>query len=429
MKHLLCVLTILWCVGLTATFAAPTAVEPGIDLVTLARARALAHEVLLLDSHIDIPYRLEEHDEDLSGRTQYGDFDFPRARMGGLDAVFAAVYVSPEREADGTAAAFAEATIDRVRAFWKKWPDCFQPARSPQELRRRFGNGRVSILLGIENGAPIQGDLKQVQHFYDRGVRYITLCHGRSNHICDSSYDSERRWHGLSPFGRRLVAEMNRVGMMIDVSHISDEAFWDVLECTRAPVIASHSGCRQFTPGWERNLSDDMIRALAEAGGIIQVNFGGMFCSTQVNREYRRRWEQMDAHIEAHDLKGPARAEFIEEYCKAHPIGRAHVRDVARHIDHVVRLVGVEHVGLGSDFDGVGPHVPVGLEDVSAYPNLLAELLAMGYSEDDLRNICGENFLRVWQAIEDAAARIRSTGPGPDVMDRDGMDRGRRPTD
>lgn len=378
-----------------------------IDPVLLARARALAHEVLLLDSHIDIPYRLEEHDEDISRRTEYGDFDYPRARTGGLDAVFAVVYVPPRREDDGTAGAYADEVIDRVERFWTTWPECFAPARSPDDVRGQFGNGRISIILAIENGAPIQGDLSRVQHYYDHGVRYITLCHGKSNHICDSSYDTDRPWHGLSPFGERLVAEMNRVGMMIDVSHVSDEAFWDVLEHSRAPVIASHSSCRRFTPGWERNLTDEMIRALADKGGIVQINFGDMFCSEQVNRQYLARWEAMDAHIAAHGLKGEERSAFIEEYCKAHPIGRGTVRDVAQNIDHAVKLIGIDKVGLGSDFDGVGPHVPVGLEDVSAYPNLLAELLSMGYSDADLRKICGQNVLRVWQQIDQAARRDR----------------------
>ncbi len=377
------------------------------DTVLLARARALAHEVLLLDSHIDVPYRLEEHDEDISRRTEYGDFDYPRARMGGLDAVFAAVYVPPRREDDGTAGVYADETIDRVEQFWTTWPDYFAAARSPDDVRRQFGNGRISIILAIENGAPIQGDLSRVQHYYDRGVRYITLCHGKSNHICDSSYDTNRPWHGLSPFGKRLVAEMNRVGMMIDVSHVSDEAFWDVLEHSRAPVIASHSSCRCFTPGWERNLTDEMIRALADKGGIVQINFGDMFSSEQVNRQYLARWEAIDAHIAEHGLEGQERSAFIEEYCRAHPIAQGTVRDVAQNIDHAVKLIGVDQVGLGSDFDGVGPHVPVGLKDVSAYPNLLAELLSMGYSEADLRKICGQNFLRVWQRIDEAARRDR----------------------
>ncbi|HEV58537.1 MAG TPA: membrane dipeptidase [Phycisphaerales bacterium] len=377
------------------------------DMVLLARARALAHEVLLLDSHIDVPYRLEEHDEDISRRTESGDFDYPRARMGGLDAVFAAVYVPPRREDDGTAGVYADETIDRVEQFWTTWPDYFAAARSPDDVRRQFGNGRISIILAIENGAPIQGDLSRVQHYYDRGVRYITLCHGQSNHICDSSYDTNRPWQGLSPFGKRLVAEMNRVGMMIDVSHVSDEAFWDVLEHSRAPVIASHSSCRCFTPGWERNLTDEMIRALADKGGIVQINFGDMFCNERVYREYLTRWEAIDAHIAEHGLEGQERGAFIEEYCRAHPIARGTVRDVGQNIDHAVKLIGVDQVGLGSDFDGVGPHVPVGLKDVSAYPNLLAELLSMGYSEADLRKICGQNFLRVWQRIDETARRDR----------------------
>ncbi|MBN1818327.1 MAG: dipeptidase [Sedimentisphaerales bacterium] len=378
-----------------------------IDPVLMARAQALAHETLILDTHMDIPYRLEEHNEDISQRTEHGDFDYPRARQGGLDAVFVAVYVSPQREENGTARTYADQTIDVVEGFWGKSPDKFEPARSAGEVERQFGNGKVSLLIGIENGAPLEGDLANLKRFYDRGVRYITLAHGKSNHICDSSYDPHRKWGGVSPFGRELVQEMNRQGMIIDISHVSDEAFWDVLEVSKAPVVATHSGCRRFTPGWERNLSDEMIVALAEKGGVVQVAFGGMFVSTRVNQKYRKRWDVMDAHVEKHGLKGQARQEYIEQYCAAHPIGRAHVRDVAMHIDHVARLVGAEHVGLGSDFDGVGEHVPVGLEDVSKYPNLIYELLKLGYSEQDIRNICAENFLRVWKQIADARVETR----------------------
>ncbi|MBN1125842.1 MAG: dipeptidase [Sedimentisphaerales bacterium] len=378
-----------------------------IDPVLMARAQALAHEVLVLDTHMDIPYRLEEHNEDISQRTEHGDFDYPRARQGGLDAVFVAVYVSPEKEENGTAKTYADKTIDVVESFWSKSPDKFEPARSAEEVERQFGNGKVSLLIGIENGAPIEGDLTNLKHYYDRGVRYITLSHGKSNHICDSSYDPNRQWGGLSPFGRELVQEMNRQGMIIDISHVSDEAFWDVLELSKTPVVATHSGCRHFTPGWERNLSDEMIVALADKGGVVQVAFGGMFVNTRVHQKYRKRWDVMDAYIEKHGLKGHARQQYIEKYCAAHPVGRAHVRDVAMHIDHIARLVGAEHVGLGSDFDGVGEHVPVGLEDASGYPNLIYELLKMDYGEQDIRNICAGNFLRVWKQITNAGMKSR----------------------
>jgi len=368
------------------------------DPVLWEKAKAIAHEILIVDTHIDVPYRLAEKMEDVSQETS-SDFDYPRAMEGGLDAFFIVVYVPPEKEEEGTAKAFAEKTLDLVQDIVSKHPDKFAVAHSPEEVRAQFGDHRVTFLLAIENGAPLEGDLANVKYFYDRGIRYITLAHGKCNHICDSSYDKERKWHGLSPFGKELVAEMNRLGMIIDVSHLSDESFHAVLEHSRSPVIASHSACRHFTPGMERNMDDAMIGAMAEKGGIIQISFGAMFVNTEVARKSRERWDAIDAYLAEHKLEGEAKDKWVAQYKKAHPVGKATVSDVADHIDHVVQLAGIDHVGIGSDFDGVGDQVPVGLEDVSCYPNLIYELLKRGYSEEDIRKICSENFLRVWTEI------------------------------
>jgi membrane dipeptidase len=256
--------------------------------------------------------------------------------------------------------------------------------------------------MGMENGSPIEGRLANVRYFYDRGIRYITLAHSKNNHICDSSYDDEPRWNGLSPFGRTLVEEMNRVGIMVDVSHVTDSTFYQVLRISRVPVIASHSSCRHFTPGWERNMSDEMIRALAGRGGVIQINFGSMFLRDDIRVGTDRSRADIAAWLKENNLKeGDGRAqEYIREYKRRNGLLYATIRDVADHIDHAVKLGGVDHVGLGSDFDGVGDGLPIGLKDVSGYPALLAELLRRGYSDDDLRKICGENTLRVWEAVE-----------------------------
>lgn len=363
------------------------------------RANELAHKYMIVDTHIDVPYQLQKKMEDISQETS-GDFDYPRAMAGGLDVAFMAVYVSPKYEEDGGAKAFADETIDLMEGIVKEHSDKFAMARSPEGAGGQFGKGKVAVVMAIENGAPIEGDLDNLRHFYDRGIRYITLAHSKCNHICDSSYDKERKWHGLSPFGRRLVAEMNRIGMIIDVSHVCDETFYQVMELSRAPVVATHSSCRHFTPGWERNMDDEMIKLLAENGGIIQITFGGMFVNTDVNRKNRQAWEVMDAYIARHNLQGEARDKYVAKYKKAHPIGKANVADVAEHIDHAVKLVGIDHVGLGSDFDGVGDQVPVGLEDVSCYPNLIYELLKKGYTEADIAKICAANFLRVWSAVQ-----------------------------
>ncbi len=368
------------------------------------RADELAHKYMIVDTHMDVPYQLQKKMEDISQETS-GDFDYPRALAGGLDVAFMAVYVSPKYEQEGVAKAFADETIDLVEGILKEHSDKFATARSPADAGAQFGKGKVTIAMGMENGAPIEGDLDNLRHFYDRGIRYITLCHSKCNHICDSSYDKERKWRGLSPFGRKLIAEMNRIGMIIDVSHVSDETFYQVMELSSAPVVATHSSCRHFTPGWERNMDDEMIKLLAEKGGIIQITFGSMFVNTQVHQKNQQAWEVMDAYIDRHNLQDEAMDKYVARYRKAHPIGKANVADVAEHIDHVVKLVGIDHVGLGSDFDGVGDRVPVGLEDVSCYPNLIYELLKRGYSEQDIKKICAENFLRVWSAIQTSASK------------------------
>jgi membrane dipeptidase len=377
------------------------------DVDLRKRADDLAHSILLIDTHLDTPFELERRMQDISGRIEGGHFDYVRARKGGLDALFMAAYVAPEYEEKGGAKAYADRTIDMIEGFGRKWPGQFVLACSPDEVRAQFGGNRVAICLGIENGSAVEGNLAHVRHFYDRGIRYITLVHSADNHICDSSFDDTHRWHGLSPFGKALVAEMNRVGMIVDVSHVSDEAFHQILEVSKTPVVATHSSCRHFTPGWERNLSDDMIRLLAAKGGVVQVNFGAMFVNATVTREFMQVHEEVRRHIRDHRLQGEERKRYTRQRWEQATFSKAQVSEVAAHIDHIARLVGIDHVGLGSDFDGV-TEVPVGLEDVSCYPNLIAELLKMGYSEADIRKIAGENFLRVWSEIERAGAKLRA---------------------
>ncbi len=366
-------------------------------------ANELAQKCIIIDTHQDVPHRLQKKMEDISTRTPSGDFDYPRAREGGLDAVFMAVYVPPDYEQDGGAYAFANETIDMVEGFAPRWPGRFVLARSVSDIREQFGAGKVSIAMGIENGAPIEGDLANLKHFYDRGIRYITPAHSKSNHICDSSFDAERRWHGLSPFGKEVVREMNRLGMIVDVSHVSDDTFYQIMDISEAPVVATHSACRHFTPGCERNMSDEMIKLLARKRGVIQMNFGSMFVNGRVNKEFEARRQYVLEYVETHGLKGEDKQKFGDEYTKTHPLSRADISDVVANIDHVVQLVGIEHVGLGSDYDGVGDNLPEGLEDVSCYPNLIAKLLDKGYTEEDICKICSGNFLRLWSEVEKAS--------------------------
>jgi membrane dipeptidase len=363
-------------------------------------AKELAQKCIIIDTHLDVPYRLQKEMEDISTRTPKGDFDYPRAMEGGLNAVFMAAYVPAEYEEEGGAYAFANETIGMIEGLAQRWPEQFVLARSVADVREQFGSGQVSIAIGIENGAPVEGNLDNVRHFYDRGVRYITPAHSKNNHICDSSFDLERRWHGLSPFGKQLVSEMNRVGMIVDISHVSDDTFYQIMEFSEAPVAATHSACRHFTPGCERNMSDEMIKLLAQKRGVMQVNFGAMFVNGRTNKQFEERRKHVMKHIEARNLKGDEQEKYVEEYAKAHPLSGADISDVVANIDHVVQLVGIEHVGLGSDYDGVGDNLPNGLEDVSCYPNLIDELLKKGYTEEDISKICAENFLRVWSEVE-----------------------------
>jgi membrane dipeptidase len=394
----------------------PAPATPVVDLE--ARAQELAQRLLILDSHIDAPYRLTVHPEDLAQRTQHGDFDCVRAREGGLNAPFLAIFVPASLQGTGRAKPKADELIDLVEGIVAQHPDQLAIARSVDDVRERFARGLMSFALGMENGAPLEGRLENLEHFHARGIRYITLAHGKANAICDSSYDSHRRWRGLSPFGRDVVREMNRIGIMVDVSHITDEAFDQVMEVTRAPVIASHSSCRHFTPGWERNMSDQQIVRLAQSGGVIQINFGSMF----LDDGYREGWEErhaaIDGYLEEHDLdpSSDAARTYAREYRSQHPIPAVEVSAVADHIDHVVQLVGIDHVGLGSDFDGVGDSLPRGLEDVSKYPNLILELLERGYSEEAIEKICSGNLLRVWSEVERLAETLGGT-PGRPRLD------------
>jgi membrane dipeptidase len=385
----------------------------GDDADLRARAERLAQRLLIIDTHIDAPGRLASSSwEDVSRKTSRGDFDYVRAREGGLDVAFMAIYVSSRLDGTAGATERADLMIDTVEAVALRNPEKFTIVRSAAEVRALAGRGRVLLALGMENGSPINGSLATLERFYRRGVRYITLAHAKSNAIADASYDTDRPWKGLSPFGREVVREMNRLGIMVDISHLSDLAAEECLAISSAPVIASHSSCRYFTPGWERNISDDLIRAVGRAGGVVQVNFGSEFLTEEARRHDSRSKLEVDEHVRAHGwTKGSSKAKAYErQYAAEHPFPRASVRDVADHIDRVVQLAGIDHVGLGSDFDGVGDTLPSDLRDVSGYPALLAELLRRGYSEEDLAKICGGNLLRVWERVEEVAAREKGHG-------------------
>ena len=367
------------------------------------RAKELADSLLIVDGHIDVPYRMTRFAEDISVSTIGGDFDYPRAKAGGLNAPFMSVYIPAVRQdVPGSARSLADSLIDMVEGFARAAPNKFAIATSTTDLLNHQQAGLISLPMGLENGAPIHS-IEDLEHFYDRGIRYITLTHGRDNQLCDSSYDSTRTWGGLSPLGEQVVDHMNRLGMMIDVSHLTDSTIAQVLRRSNAPVIASHSSARHFTPGWERNLSDELIRGIAAQDGVVMVSFGSSFVRGAYQAQGQQLADRISNYLTTNNIDPTSEegVRYRESQRKSNPIGS--LEELVDHIDHVVQIAGVEYVGLGSDFDGVTA-LPSGLQDVAAYPSLIAELLQRGYSDTDIGLILGGNALRVWEAVERAAA-------------------------
>jgi len=369
----------------------------------------IALEMLIVDTHIDAPYRLwEQHQsgqeiDDISKITT-GNFDFTKAKSGGLNVPFFSIYLPAETEEDGSAYEVANNLIDMVEDIVTLSPDKFTLIKSTDDISSLDIKNTLGVVLGMENGAPIEGDLSRVQFFYDRGIRYITLTHSKTNHISDSSYDENIQWGGLSDFGKQLIEEMNSVGIMVDISHVNDDAFYQAIEISNTPVIASHSSLRHFTPGFERNVDDEMLKALAKKGGVIQINFGSSFITEAPGLYFDKIKKYINDQVI--DLKNASKEDIDKvraEFMSNNPFPYANVSLVADHIDRVVVLVGIDHVGLGSDFDGVGDSLPEGLKDVSMYPNLIKELLNRGYKKEDIRKILSGNLLRVWKQVESYA--------------------------
>ncbi|QTH64977.1 dipeptidase [Psychrosphaera ytuae] len=370
------------------------------------KARKIAQSTIIVDSHIDVPYRIKKRWEDVTEATAKGDFDYPRAVEGGLNAPFMSIYIPATFEGPGKdfGVQMAHELIDSVEAIEARAPEKFAVAYSTKDVEDHFKRGVISLPMGMENGSPIAGSIDNLKMFYERGIRYITLAHSLSNHISDSSYDLRRQWKGLSDFGKELVVEMNKIGMMVDISHVSDAAFYQTLEITKAPVIASHSSLRRFTPGFERNMDDDMIKALGKNGGVIMINFGSSFVSKET-----REWQSKLSKLmeEAGTKWGEPKAEEIaKKYREENPYPYASLEMVLDHIDHVKALVGIDHIGIGSDYDGVGDSLPRDLKDVSYFPHFVQGLLNRGYTEAEIKKILSGNFMRVWKQVEELATKM-----------------------
>ncbi len=403
MKHLYLML----CVGLIAACKVAPKVSENPNKI---KAKELADRYIIADGHVDLPYRLQVKNFRLEKaytgipvESADGDFDYVRAKKGGLDAPFMSIYIPSDRSVK-EAKVLADSLINMVDFIAKEKSDYFEVARTPAEIQRIVASGKVALPMGMENGSPISA-VSDVSLYRKKGISYVTLTHGKDNDICDSSYDTTKTWNGLSPFGKEVVKAMNKEGIMVDISHVSDAAFYDVLKITKTPVIASHSSVRKFTPGWQRNMSDEMIVKLKENGGVIMISFGTTFLDSDVTKYKTETLNALRKKFSADGLSGKELREAVDKAIKADLNAYSDVKKVADHIDHVVKIAGIDYVGFGSDYDGVGDSLPTGLKDVGDYPNLLEELLNRGYSDTDIEKICSGNLFRVWNQILDYAKK------------------------
>jgi membrane dipeptidase len=370
------------------------------------RLNGLLRDAVLIDTHVDTPWYLVDEGYDLAEEHGYYQADIPRLRRGHVGAVFFGIPVEPQNFPPHLWIPRALELIDAVHQQARQHARDLEIALTAADIRRIHRAGKVAVLMGVEGGHMIQDSLPVLRDYYRLGVRYMTLTHFKTNDWADSSADVAAH-NGLSPFGREVVREMNRLGMMVDISHVSDKTFFDVLEVSRAPVIASHSSLRALCD-IPRNMSDDMIRKLARQGGVVNINFNTAYLDRKAYDAFAQFRDQRDRDIA--DMLGlnggnPSRWEMKRAIQQRYRAGlpKVGIDAALRMIDHAVKVAGADHVGFGSDFDGVSGMVPAGLEDVSKYPELVSGLIGMGYSDEDIRKIMGENLLRVMRATEEVA--------------------------
>ncbi len=366
---------------------------------------------ITVDTHADTPTEFLDHPFDLGALNTRGHFDYPRMKAGGLDAEFFAAYV-PAKYANKGAAAYCLKIMETIHEMADMYPAWVRFATSTSGIRAAVADHKRAILIGIEGGHAIEDSLDLLRAFYRFGARYMTLTHTNTNNWADSSGD-EAKHDGLSPFGKQVVLEMNRLGMLVDISHVSDKTFFDAVEVSKAPVIASHSSSRALASA-PRNMTDDMLRALAKNGGVAMVNFYPVFLSDEVAKASKARDEKLKpeiAELKAKDpSEGPEYQEGVRKLMAANPLPKVSWTVIVDHIDHMVKVAGIDHVGIGSDFDGIG-EVPEGMEDISKLPKIPEELKRRGYSDGDIRKIMGDNFLRVFAEAERVAKEMQLGGP------------------
>ena len=367
---------------------------------------SIHRRAIIIDMHADTAQRLVDENADLQNRLPDGHFDAVRAKEGGLDAQFFSIWVEPELFGGGGARAMkrADIQIEAVRNLAAKHPETWELATTADDVRRIAAAGKIAALMGLEGGYAIDEKIENVERYYKLGVRYMSGAWSVSTSWAGSSGDEIGKTRGLTDFGKQVIREMNRLGMMVDVSHLSDKAFWDIVNTSTKPVIATHSGCRAIT-NVPRNLTDEMIVALAKTGGVVNV----IFYPEHIEPGYSEQKKKVDAEIAtlvqraseaergdaAHKKLARDRVRSQEYLKRLPPVSVSRIVD---HIDHIVRLVGIDHVGIGSDFDGVQV-VPADLSSVADLPNLTKELLRRGYSENDVDKILGGNMLRVMEEV------------------------------
>jgi len=369
--------------------------------------------ILTVDTHCDTPMEFSEPGFDLGVRSLDGCVDFPKMVEGGLHAEFFAVFTGQGPRNDSTFNIVHQKALDIFNAIHRnleKNSSMAEIATTPDDAYRLKKEGKIAAFIGVENGYPIGKDISRVKQYYDLGARYITLAHTKNNDICDSSTDpSGAENDGLSQFGTKVVKEMNRLGMMVDISHISDKSFFEVLKVTNAPVIASHSSCRALC-GSPRNLSDDMLLALKENGGVIQICILGNYLKTpEPNPELDSKLKDLKNKYGDYNVLPDSTKKLIrKEYKNIQKTFEkpATVKDVVDHIDHVVQVIGVDYVGIGTDFDGGGG--VDGCRTASDMKNITIELLRRGYSKADITKIWGGNVMRVLQKVEDLAKNVET---------------------
>ncbi len=356
-------------------------------------AKEIHEKILVLDSHCDTPIMLRRHGLDIGYRSETGHVDLVRMKEGSVDASFFAIYVSNKWDPFECTFKALEA-LASVYDMLERHPDKVALATDARTARELKKQGRIAIFLGMANAGPIHKDLSLLRLFHRMGVRYITLTHAGNNEVCDSCATKEKHWNGVSPFGRELIAEMNRLGILVDVAHISDDAFYDVLKYSTRPVVSTHSCCRALCDV-PRNLTDQMIKDLAAQGGVVQINFNPPFLDKAFSLAVAPLLDAYEEAEEAYKDNPSDNEKRMQEAKKAlFALPRPSYKRVVDHIDHVVSLVGPDHVGIGSDFDGIEV-CPAGLEDISRLPVITEELHARGYSLTDIEKIMGGNFLRL----------------------------------